>query len=791
MKSIKRTVIYFFIITMLISVMLTFTACNLSKFFKGKEDDKKPQLSISYDDSKTIYKGDKVVVKADKKNIDGALTWYMKYEDGAWEIYRHGDIEIEFNTSSSELGNYKIKAEAMEGAVESNIITIQVKAAEIIAYLTVDGEKVYNNGKTEIVGKDSATFGFVLDTHNIYESNSLKYKISIYNSDDNLIYDISEINEHFVDKEFKRLEVSDLGKKTKIKFEVTYLGKTYHTTAVVEKISDVNVATVTMVGTDDIRGVNRSEGKHYYYKISNSDNTIKIKPSTNGYFREIKYTISSEESLNNNLTTKTEVAAVNPDLRETVLNLKEGKNVISVQADNTRSVEFEVYYFKQKKKFDKVKSYLDNEWFWFGRYRSSYLKDIEDFDLAFGYLYSKQINHVDKEFYMSDSLSDKASLIQDNAQIVKYAITAGTLRYSMSTYNNILTLTVTSSGDLEFSTPDHISKPNPYNPILPSNRNPAENALYSNNEFRKKVLGMDVNKRDRLPVDDFDETMDVYTSEDLYLALAAWKKPNIKSAQVKEIYDVAKNVLLEIIDDKMSDYDKVLAIYEYLSGKISYDYKALKMSESQVADRDLKDLYCYFLEGVFKSGTAVCDGKSKAFVLMCGMEKITAVRVTGTVTGGPHAWNKVLLSISGAKAQWFNIDSTHGEHSIITNSFFGQMQVAYLSHRSFLFSDTGAVKKGYKESKNIYSVDATTNYDYYKSTMYTFKDSNGVSQTIHMYCKNQEEFNDNVRALKALKKKFGKKFYIDFKSDIIGDLNTIGTDFIPISEEPYGFIAVN
>ena len=88
-------------------------------------------------------------------------------------------------------------------------------------------------------------------------------------------------------------------------------------------------------------------------------------------------------------------------------------------------------------------------------------------------------------------------------------------------------------------------------------------------------------------------------------------------------------------------------------------------------------------------------------------------------------------------------------------------------------------------------MDATTNYDYYKSTMYTFKDSNGVSQTIHMYCKNQEEFNDNVRALKALKKKFGKKFYIDFKSDIIGDLNTLGTDFIPISEEPYGFIAVN
>ena len=59
-----------------------------------------------------------------------------------------------------------------------------------------------------------------------------------------------------------------------------------------------------------------------------------------------------------------------------------------------------------------------------------------------------------------------------------------------------------------------------------------------------------------------------------------------------------------------------------------------------------------------------------------------------------------------------------------------------------------------------------------------------------MYCENQAEFNDNIRALKSLNKQFDKKFYIDFKSDIINELNTFGTDFVSVSDEPYGFVAI-
>lgn len=789
MKLVKRSFLYFFIVTALIGAMLALSACSLSKFFKGEKSDS-PQLSISCEGSRSVYKGDKFVVKSKQKNIEGGLTWYMKYGEENWEHYSYGNTELEFDTSNWEIGSYQIKAEARESSVTSNIITIQVKAIEITPYLTVDGEKINNAGKTEIVGKDSAIFGFVLDTNNVYETNRIEYKISVYNSENKLIYDVNETNENFVDKEFKRVELKNLDKRTTIKFEVTYFGKKYNFTATVEKITDANFATVTKVDADNIKGATRIKGKHYYYKIDYSDNTIKIKPQVNGYFKEMKYTISSEDSLNGKLTTGTEVAAVQKDLRETVVELREGKNVIGVQADNSRGIEFEVYYFKQNKTFNKVREYLDNEWFWFGRYRSSYFKDIEDFNLAYGYQYSKQMSNVDKEFYMSDKLSDNYSLIQEESNIVKYAVTAGTLKYSMSTNDNILTLTVTSSSDLDFATPDHASKPNSSNPTLPTNRKPAENALYSNRTFRKDILGMDINKRDRLPVDDFDEEMDVETSEDLYLALEAWKKPNIKSARIQEIYDAARKILLDIIDDKMSDYEQVLAIYEYLSGKIPYDYKALNMNEEQVEDRDLKDLYCYFLEGVFKSETAVCDGKSKAFVLLCGMEKITATRVTGTIPGGPHAWNKVLLSINKAKAQWFNVDTTHGEYSVIEGGFLGKRQTAYLSHRSFLFSDVVAFKRGYKESKNMYSVSAVTDFDYYKFTTYTFNDSKGVRQTIHMYCENQAEFNDNIRALKSLNKQFDKKFYIDFKSDIINELNTFGTDFVSVSDEPYGFVAI-
>ena len=65
--------------------------------------------------------------------------------------------------------------------------------------------------------------------------------------------------------------------------------------------------------------------------------------------------------------------------------------------------------------------------------------------------------------------------------------------------------------------------------------------------------------------------------------------------------------------------------------------------------------YGYYLEGIFlnkfykKDMHAVCDGKSKAFVLMCGIEGITSPdgRVFGKMAHAERRDNGVAVNIYG------------------------------------------------------------------------------------------------------------------------------------------------
>ncbi len=145
----------------------------------------------------------------------------------------------------------------------------------------------------------------------------------------------------------------------------------------------------------------------------------------------------------------------------------------------------------------------------------------------------------------------------------------------------------------------------------------------------------------------------VYNTEELWWAIEHGYRPTFPETHTKAelFYERAKMVLREIVHDGMSDYEKVRAIYEYLVIAVHYDYDAY------IGQADRENT-CYFLEGVFEAGRAVCDGKTKAFVLLCGIEGIPCVRDFGaSATGGAgHAWNYV--QIDGV---WYLYDTTEGD----------------------------------------------------------------------------------------------------------------------------------
>lgn len=239
----------------------------------------------------------------------------------------------------------------------------------------------------------------------------------------------------------------------------------------------------------------------------------------------------------------------------------------------------------------------------------------------------------------------------------------------------------------------------------------------------------DVKKERNFYIDSVKETMSVSTSNMLYKAVAWGYKPVFMGSQaenLKQIYDNAKDALSYIVSDEMSEYEKVHAIYDYIIYNVRYDHDCANAEDKYVSGNlslnEKMKYYGYYLEGIFlnkfykKDMHAVCDGKSKAFVLMCGIEGITAVRISGKASSdgknfGGHAWNKVLLDLNGTgDKEWYFVDTTWGD--------VGDDSKEFLSHAYFLLSDDEA-KNTHVENPGHDYPKAEGKFDYYAHETYT------------------------------------------------------------------------
>lgn len=267
-----------------------------------------------------------------------------------------------------------------------------------------------------------------------------------------------------------------------------------------------------------------------------------------------------------------------------------------------------------------------------------------------------------------------------------------------------------------------------------------------------------VKKTRNFYIDSVKETMSVSTSNMLYKAVAWGYKPVFMGSQaenLKQIYDNAKDALSYIVSDEMSEYEKVHAIYDYIIYNVRYDHDCANAEDAYVSGNlslnEKMKYYGYYLEGIFldkfykKDMHAVCDGKSKAFVLMCGIEGITAVRISGEASSdgknfGGHAWNKVLLDLNGTgDKEWYFVDTTWGD--------VGDDSKEFLSHAYFLLSDD-EVKNTHVEKTGHGYPKAEGKFDYYAHETYT---SNGTEYNYVITNRNLAA-QQMARALKTLPK---------------------------------------
>lgn len=293
---------------------------------------------------------------------------------------------------------------------------------------------------------------------------------------------------------------------------------------------------------------------------------------------------------------------------------------------------------------------------------------------------------------------------------------------------------------------------------------------------------------DDFAIDARAKTAMVYNSEQLYFVIQEGYKPIFPGTQgtnalsTAEIaYNEAKNVLRQIVSDDMSDLQKTTAIYDWLCYTVHYDHELLTIDakiKQGLMSGVSSDYRGFYIEGVlFDEGQAVCDGISKTFALLCGIENITCYKVIGVsntelnpTNEVDHAWNKVLLDLVGndGVGEWYALDATQND-MVDYNS---PMKTEYLTHRSFLHTDEWM--KTVLLHKEIYPCrnDAVTSeFNYYQNATYNnindlFIESSIELNALAMYAK------ANLKSVEFL---VNKTSFLDYNYDNICDAFRKGT----------------
>jgi len=231
-----------------------------------------------------------------------------------------------------------------------------------------------------------------------------------------------------------------------------------------------------------------------------------------------------------------------------------------------------------------------------------------------------------------------------------------------------------------------------------------EQSEFTNAFYKSYNYSLVRDKNHVYPTDTNTIKVNVSGSEELYKIVEAGYTPVCeKGSRAYIIYNIAKAILADIIDNQMSDYEKALTIFDWISMNTKYDHT---YSNSYISSLPYSNP-SFYLEGVFLTDSriiniseqenfidllyefdfvnnyldcyAVCDGFSKAYSLLCRMEGIDCIKVTGTVPSGGHAWNKVKIDNN-----YYLVDITWSD---MLCEMKDESKKELISHKYFLVTD--------------------------------------------------------------------------------------------------------
>lgn len=145
-----------------------------------------------------------------------------------------------------------------------------------------------------------------------------------------------------------------------------------------------------------------------------------------------------------------------------------------------------------------------------------------------------------------------------------------------------------------------------------------------------------------------DSTDDAYDADAVLLAYETGDMSALSDMN-RSILDAAKDVIEKEISDNMSDYEKELAIHDWMTGWSSFDMNVFSHAPAARAEADNRNPYGFFI-----NKSAMCHGYSSTFQLFMDMLDIECITVFGTPGGNgvEHSWNMVRLD-----GDWYCVDT--------------------------------------------------------------------------------------------------------------------------------------
>ncbi len=379
-----------------------------------------------------------------------------------------------------------------------------------------------------------------------------------------------------------------------------------------------------------------------------------------------------------------------------------GETVVQVKFGGVESKMETIY----ANKTDTFNGYVNSTFVWNGNVYNRYVSSMKEFAIAMNYLTMERVHNLQLMFSIDSGISfattdellrhlEVANSFYDEAGIRSVSCAKYTTNNKLGIFTYVDEVTLNQTTGEKTSVPYYPTK------VANSSTNKLPQTF-------AKVAYLSNAGRTSLPIESVDDTYNVTNSNILAKVISWGMKPTFDAVQnettiqttarlnAKTIYENACQIMKNIISDSMNEYEKVLAIYDWICCEVEYDSAVLSVvgNVNQQLDYD-----AYYLEGIFlKSGNqirrAVCDAKAKAFSLMCGIERIVAPRISGMAGSsgkfGGHAWNKVLIDIDmDGDKEWFLVDSTWGD--------VGTGTTEILNHAYFLVPDS---KIAYDETTN-------------------------------------------------------------------------------------------